>query len=71
MESIHHEVFFEGIQDLRALRLLESLIGREKIVKLLDKATPEGRMTMMDYPRGEEKTLALRKKINDLIKKNI
>ena len=71
VESIHHEVFFEGIQDLRALRLLESLIGREKIVKLLDKATPEGRMTMMDYPRGEEKTLALRKKINDLIKKNI
>ena len=34
----------------------------------MDKATPEGRMTMMDYPRGEEKTLALRKKINDLIK---
>lgn len=71
VESIHHEVFFEGIQDLRAMRLLESLIGRDKIVKMLDKATPEGRMTMFDYPRGEEKTLALRKKINDLIKKNI
>lgn len=71
VESIHSEVFFEGIQDLRALRLLENLIGREKIVAMLDKLSPDGRMTMKAYPRGEETMLKLRKKINDLIKKNI
>lgn len=71
VESIHHEVFAEGIQDLRAMDLLESMIGRKKIETLLDKATPTGKMTMEEYPRGEENVIKLRKKINDLIKKNL
>jgi len=70
VESIHHEVWFEGIQDLRALRLLENMIGRKKVIAMLDKLSPDGKMTMMEYPRGEEAVLALRKKINDFIKKN-
>lgn len=70
-ESIHHEVFAEGMQDLRALNLLEEKIGRKKLSALLDKATPSGKMTMTDYPRGEEALLALRKKINELIRKHM
>ena len=73
VESIHHEVFAEGLQDLRALRLLEKLIGTEKVNELLDKATP-GRvkkMTMTDYPRGEQNVLKLRKQINELIRENL
>ncbi len=71
VESIHSEVFLEGMQDLRAIQLLESMIGRKKIVAMLDKVSPDGKMTMFEYPRGEESVLALRKKINDLIKKHI
>ena len=73
VESIHHEVFAEGLQDLRALRLLEKLIGTEKVNELLDKATP-GRvkkMTMTEYPRGEQNVLKLRKQINELIRENL
>ncbi len=70
VDSLRLEVFFQGLQDLRALQLLESKIGRKKIEALLDKATPGGRMYMTDYPRGEEAVLALREKINALIKKN-
>lgn len=71
VESIHHEVFAEGLQDLRALRLLEKLIGTEKVNALLDRATPGRKMSMTEYPRGEENVLKLRKKINDLIKENL
>lgn len=70
VESIHHEVFSEGIQDLRALRLLESMIGRAKVAAMLDKLSPGGKMTMTEYPRGEEAVLALRGKINSLIRKH-
>ena len=70
-ESLRLKVFGHGLQDMRALRLLESLIGREKVEKLLDKASPEGEMHMHDYPRGEKAVLALREKINAMIKKNL
>ena len=69
VDSLHYEVFFHGLQDLQALRLLESKIGREKTVALLDKLSPGGVMTMEEYPRGEEAFLNLRKKINDQIRK--
>ena len=69
VDSLHYEVFFHGLQDLQALRLLESKIGREKTVALLDKLSPGGVMTMEEYPRGEEAFLSLRKKINDQIRK--
>ena len=70
-ESLRLKVFGHGLQDMRALRLLESLIGREKVEKLLDKVSPEGKMHMHDYPRGEKAVLALREKINAMIKKNL
>ncbi len=70
VESIHHEVFTEGIQDLRALKLLETFIGRDKIVAMLDELSPDGKMTMMEYPRGEYAILSLRAKVNELIRKN-
>lgn len=70
VDSIHYETFTEGLQDLRALRLLEGKVPREKLCAMLDKLSPGGRMSMKEYPRGEAAVLALRKKINSLIKKH-
>ena len=63
------EVMFQGMQDLRALQLLETYIGREKIEAMLDKASG-GRMTMCTYPQTAKEVLALRSKINTLIKRH-
>lgn len=69
LDSIHYEVFAQGLQDLRALRLLETKLSRKEIEAMLDRKSPEKRMSMKEYPRGEKAVLALRKMINDKIKK--
>lgn len=67
--SVRGEVIFESLQDMRAMQLLESLVGREKIIKKLDKKF--GDIKFRFYPRGTEATLAIRETINDMIAKNI
>lgn len=67
--SVRGEVIFESLQDMRAMQLLESLVGREKILKKLDKKF--GDIKFRFYPRGTEATLAIRETINDMIAKNI
>ena len=51
LDSIRHEVMFEALQDLRALRKLESLLGREATVELIENGL-EYNLTMTDYPRS-------------------
>ncbi|OGV31024.1 MAG: hypothetical protein A2020_00110 [Lentisphaerae bacterium GWF2_45_14] len=70
VDSIRHEVMREGLQDLRALKLLESMIGREKTSKLL-KEDVNGRFAMDNYPRGKEWLLNKRERINQAIKKTL
>ena len=67
-DSLRHEVFFEAFQDQRALQLLEKYVPRQKIMKMLDKFAEGGKMRMDKYPRGEEKILSIRKKINNILK---
>ena len=69
-DSIRHEVFFEGLQDQRALLLLEKRIGREQVEQILDSFAPAGCLKMDSYPAGEKQVLALRSKINQLIREN-
>jgi len=67
VESIRLEVLHQGLQDLRALELLESWIGKEKTVALIEEglAAP---ITFADYPRGNgEWLLAARERINQAI----
>lgn len=59
--SLRLKVFYEGLQDMRALRLLESLAGREKALEIT------GGITFEDYPRDPEYILAAREKINRAI----
>lgn len=66
--SLRLEVFNEGLQDMRALQLLESLQGREKTLALLDAANGDAPMKMASYPKGEAAVLSLREAINAAIK---
>ena len=67
-DSIRHEVFFEALQDQRSLELLETKMGRKEVEKFLLNVCG-GILTMADYPKGEEKILAIRDEINKKLKK--
>lgn len=62
LDSIRHEVFADGLQDLRALELLESAIGREAVLEFL-KAGRQETFSMTDYPRDPEFLNSLRPRI--------
>lgn len=66
--SLRLKAFSEGINDLRALRLLESLIGRKKTLAVLEKGLPKP-LTFEEYPRGDEWLLAKRAEINACIRR--
>ena len=65
LESMRGEAFYQGMQDLRALKLLEKKIGREQVCKLLE----ENGMcrNFNDYPKSALWLASLRKKINSLL----
>lgn len=67
VDSIRNELLFEGLQDQRALKLLQEKIGEKAVRTMLDKASG-GSMTMKNYPRGEKAMLKLRKEINQKLK---
>ncbi len=67
LPSIRLKVFYHALQDVRAMELLEGLIGREKILKLIDS---EGEISFSEYPRSAEFLLSFREKINALIEEN-
>ena len=66
VDSIRHEIMFEGLQDLRALRRLESLQGREDTIKLIENGL-EHPLKMTDFPRSPAWLLDLRERINKRI----
>ena len=63
IESIRMQVFYEALQDLRALQLLETLIGRERTIALLeeDLASP---LTFSEYPHDPTWLVNKREAIN-------
>ncbi len=68
LNSLRHEVFYEGFCDIRALKLLESLTSREYALKVLefDLDTP---LTFTNYPHTRSWLLETRKRINEEIEK--
>ena len=66
IDSIRHEVHREGLQDLRALQLLEKTIGRDQVVQLLEKDLKKP-LSMEYYPLEISWLLDLRKRINQKI----
>jgi len=63
VESIRHMVSFQMLEDLRALRLLESLAGREAVLALIDGGLETG-IRFDEYPRSAEYLLELRERVN-------
>ena len=64
--SLRLKVFKEALQDMMALKLLESYIGKEEVLKLIDE---EMEVDFNVYPKRTDYILKLREKVNDLIKK--
>ncbi|MFA7230658.1 MAG: glycoside hydrolase domain-containing protein [Victivallaceae bacterium] len=63
VDSIHYEVFREALQDLRALRLLESAIGRDAVIGMLEENL-DRELKMADYPSEASWLLKMREQIN-------
>lgn len=63
LNSIRYEVFAEGLQDMRALRLLESLKGRKYVLALIENGL-DVPLTFKEYPHEQGWLLALREKVN-------
>lgn len=68
LNSLRLKVFYEALQDLRALKKLESLIGRERTLEI---AFQGSELTFKSYPHSGSYILSLRERINKAIKDNI
>ncbi|WP_409347010.1 DUF4091 domain-containing protein [Paenibacillus sp. MBLB4367] len=66
IESLRLEVFNETLQDLRALELLESKIGRDAVLSLIEEGL-EQPITFSEYPSDAEWLLGKREQINRLL----
>ena len=67
LPSLRLKVLHEGLQDLRALQLLETFIGRDRVLELLEEDL-ERPLTFSTYPSSAEWLLAKRDKVNKLLK---
>lgn len=70
IESIRLEVLYEALQDLRALELLEGVIGREETLSLLEEDLDEP-LTFGQFPRDEKWLLNKRARINREIRERL
>lgn len=66
LDSLRLRVFYDGLQDLRALNLLEQLVGRDKTLRLLEEGTSEP-LTFSSYPQSAAWQLETRQRINQAI----
>lgn len=66
--SIRFAVLEQGLNDLRALKYLESLTSREYVIRRIEELG--GAVTWKQYPRNQEFLLELRQTINEDIKKS-
>lgn len=65
IEAVRSEVFFQALQDMRALTLLCDRIGKKRTIAAVE--ADFGIITFFDYPRGTEKMLNLRKSVNNYL----
>ena len=69
VESLRLEVFYEALQDMRALDLLESKIGRTAVIDLLEEGL-EQPITFKQYPHDGKWLIGIREKVNRAISEN-
>ncbi|MDR0532231.1 MAG: DUF4091 domain-containing protein [Oscillospiraceae bacterium] len=64
--SLRWKVFHEALQDLRALQLLESKIGYDSTLALLERGL-EKPLTFGEYPQGAQWLLEVRERVNEAL----
>lgn len=69
-ESIRMMLMDEAMNDLRAMNYLESLAGRDAVMKCIE-STPEEQLGFEEYPRSISYMTACRERVNTAIKKAI
>jgi hypothetical protein len=63
-------VFHQALQDIRAMKLAESFVGKEKVVEAIE--TAFGASIEFDVcARSTKQMQAVRDAVNEIIKKNI
>ena len=70
IESIRLVVFAMALCDLRAMRLLESYVGHDRVVEIIEEVAGM-EITFNDYPHENDYMLKLRERINEEIEKVI
>ena len=66
--SLRLKVFNEALQDMMAFKLLEKYVGRDAVLKILDK---DGTLDFNTYSRNSRDILINREKVNQMIKENL
>lgn len=64
--SLRYKVFYDGLQDMRALQLLESKIGYDATLALIENKSGDP-LTFTNYERGIEAMLSKREAVNKAI----
>ena len=64
--SLHCQQFYMALEDHKALKLCESIIGKEKTMALVEEGIEP--MTFKKYPKTEEYILSMRERINNAIR---
>ena len=68
--SLHGVLFTQALTDLRALKKLSSLVGKEKVMEIINEDT-ENEITFAEYPSDMDYIHTLRDKINSAIEKAV
>ena len=68
LNSLRHLVFNDAFQDLRALKLLESLTSREYVLNLIEQGL-DVPLSFRTYPHEQEWLLGLRERVNNDLEK--
>ncbi len=68
--SLRLKVFREALQDMQAAKLLESLIGREKVLEIIEEHV-DGKISFDSYPRDAAWLLEVRERINEEIGRTV
>ena len=66
--SIRYKVFHQGLQDMMAAKLLESLAGKEEVMKIIE---TEGKVEFNICPPDGEYIIKIREQINKKIKEYV
>ncbi len=63
--SLRLKVFLHALQDMRAFALLETVLGRDEVIGIIE---ANGEITFSEYPKDNDYILNLRDKVNQLLK---